>query len=146
MGLPVYIPQPTIVRSLPPGRSVSFRELCEEAGVSCRVTGMSADRSLKISLAGELSAARMPGNLSPVWLGVPRGPARRRALLALGLLAYGVFDYAARETLRGLPESRAENAAGRPRTGQALTGAERQRRYRQKRKSKTSMPKKPQCK
>lgn len=135
MGLPVFFPQPSIVRTLPPGVDVSFRALCESAGVACKVTGISARRPIKIADSRELMAARLPGSLSPVWLGVPPSSPRRRALLALGLLAYGVFDYAARETLRGLPESRATAGSGRPREGRALTGAERQRRHRQKTRS-----------
>jgi hypothetical protein len=132
MGLPAYIPAPSIVGKLPAGQDVTLRELCDRAGVVCRVTGISAERSLKISCTKSLEAARLPGLLGPVWLGVPKGSLRRRALLALGLLAYGVFDYAARETLRGLSCSRASVGAGRPRTGKALTGAERQRRWRQR--------------
>jgi len=133
MSIPVFIPQPQIVRKLPPGETVSFRELCDSAEIPCRVTGISAERTLKIATSPEMASARLPGSLSPVWLGVPAGKPSRRSLLALGLLAYGVFDYAARETLRGRPESRASAGAGRPRGGRALTGAERQRRHRQRR-------------
>jgi len=130
MGLPAFIPQPQVSLALPEGADVTLGELCAAAGVRCRVTGISASRPLKIAPARELSAVRLPGQLSPVWLGVPDGPPERRAMLALGLLAYGVFDYAARETLRGIPKSRAVAEPGRPRTGRALTSAERQRRHR----------------
>jgi hypothetical protein len=132
MGIPVFIPQPLVALTLPDGEDVTFCLLCELAGVRSRVTGLSTGRPLRISPAANLSAVKLPGALSPVWLGVPAGTPRRRALLALGLLAYGVFDYAARETLRGLQVSRACADPGRPSSGRALSPAERQRRHRQK--------------
>jgi hypothetical protein len=130
MGLPVFFPVPKITLRLPEGRSTSLPALCEEAGVACRVSGLSASRPLATATTPRMRVARMPGALSAVWLGIPPGSPRRRALLALGMLAYAVFDYGARETLRGLPESRAAAGPGRPRSARALTPAERQRRRR----------------
>jgi len=81
-----------------------------------------------------LSSAREPGSLGAVSLGVPEGDKKSRAVLALGLLAYTVFDYAARESMRGRPEAKVAVPLGRPRKARALTGAERQRRWREKSK------------
>jgi hypothetical protein len=134
MGLPVFIDPPEISLVLPEGEPVTFQALCDLAKVKCKVSGISTHRPLRIALARELCSVRLPGQLSPVWLGIPRGAPRRRALLALGVLAYGVFDYAARETLRGLPESRASAGPGRPRKTRPLTVAERQSRHREREK------------
>lgn len=112
-----------------------MRQLCALAGVECRVTGAPADRPLRLSEAPDLRAVRGPGPLAEVWLGVPPGALRARALKALGLLAYGAFDYGARETLRGLPIARPSPGPGRPILGKALSPAERQRRYRERRAS-----------
>lgn len=132
MGIPLFIPRPSIALALPAGDDVTLDELCDLAGVRCKVSGLSARRPLTMALAKEMCSVKLPGSLSPVWLGIPKGTPKRRALLALGALAYGVFDYAARETLRGLPESRPTRGPGRPRSKKAMSGAERQRRYRQR--------------
>lgn len=80
-----------------------------------------------------MRAVRGPGPLSEVWLGIPPGRPARRALVALGLLAFGVFDYGARECLRGLDVAKATPGAGRPRTGRALSAAQKQRSYSERR-------------
>lgn len=115
---------------LPAGEKITLSSLCDLAEVACRVSGISAERSIFVAAAPEMRIIRQPGALSAVWLGVPPGTGKRRALLALGMLAYGEHDYGARETLRGLPESQASAGPGRPRSRKPLTGAERQRRHR----------------
>lgn len=132
MGLPVFFPSPEISLRLPEGVPTTLPDLCRAAGVSCRVSGLSTRRFLAMATTPRMRVVRMPGSLSDVWMGIPPGTPRRRALLALGMLAYSVFDYGARETLRGLPESRATVGPGRPRSARSLTPAERQRRRREK--------------
>ena len=63
-------------------------------------------------------------------INLPRDGKRDRAILALGILTYAVFDYAARESMRGQPEARMAFPVGRPRKAHPLSGAERQRRWR----------------
>ena len=133
MALPVFFPVVDVAAALPGGRRSTVRQLCRAAGVECRVVGAPAERCVILAEAPLPRALRTPGPLGPVWLGLPRGDSRRRALQALGLLAYGVFDYCARESLRGLPIARPTAGPGRPRTGTALSAAERQRRYRGRR-------------
>ena len=132
MGLPVFFPSCEISLELPAGRPVSIADLCHEAGVKCRVTGVAARRPVRVATAPSMRAVRRPGTLSEVYVGVPKCSPSRGALLALGLLAYSAFDYAARETLRGLPEAAAVSSPGRPLSPRPLSGAERQRRYRAK--------------
>lgn len=130
MGLPVFFPEPEISLTLPTGKRATLGGLCVLARVKCRVTGLGAERIILIAPSRNMRIVRRPGTLSEIWLGVPPGTTRQRSLLALGMLSYGAFDYGARETLRGLPESMATPRAGRPRSPRALTNVERQRRYR----------------
>ena len=132
MGLPAFFPPADVVAGLPPGERLMLRALCERAGIPCRVSGPPVNRRVRLAPGPTLRALRMPGPLAEVWLCVPRGSRRRRALLALGLLAYAVFDYGARESLRGIAQARATAGPGRPGSGKALTSAERQRRYRKR--------------
>ena len=143
MGLPVFFPQPEIVLELPAGKPTSLPELCRACGVPCKVTGLSARRPLRISETAELRVARIPGALSGIWVGIPPVPPARRALLALGLLAFSAFDYGARETLRGRPEAFPSTSAGRPRSRRALTAAERQRRHRERSRTSNTTEKRP---
>ena len=140
MSLPVFFPAADVAGTLPPGKRLTVRELCNRAGVECRVTGAPAERRVRLSEAPALRAVRAPGPHSEVWLGVPRGDPRRRALYALGLLAYGAFDYCARESLRGLAIAKSGPGPGRPASGAAMSSAERQRRYRRRRGQRARCP------
>lgn len=110
-----------------------MRSLCREAGIECRVTGPAALRKIYLRESRTLDVCREPGSLGAVSVGVPAGRKMDRAALALGLLAYVVFDYAARESMRGRPESRLSPPLGRPRVARPLSGAERQGRWRARR-------------
>jgi hypothetical protein len=145
MSLPVFFPSPEISNKLPSGRSLTFmlHQLCLLAGVDCRVSGRPAERIIKIATNPQMKAVIGPNPLGDVWLGIPspkRQTIKRRALLALGFLAYGVFDYGARETLRGLKVSRPGRSVGRPRSASSLSGAERQRRHRRTKKAEERRP------
>jgi hypothetical protein len=130
MSLPVYLPPCEISLSLPPGKKVTLRYLCQVAKIPCMVSGL--EREISIAERSSMRVVRQPGALAPVWLGVPRGSLQRRALLALGLLAYSAFDYGARECVKGRPETRVAQGRGRPPSGRPLSNAERQKRFRLK--------------
>ena len=130
--LPAIFPDVEIVKRIPAGRETTVSSLCEEAGIECRVTGPAAGR--KIYLRSDLlSVSREPGPSGSVAIGLPGGPRKEQAILALGILAYAVFDYAARESMRGRPEARMSLPPGRPRKPHPLSGAERMRRWRDSR-------------
>jgi hypothetical protein len=133
MSLPISFPTPRIALKLPAGRRVTFASLCHLAKVRCRVTGLSAQRPILIGKSPRISSVRKPGTFGEIWIGVPpwKKPARR-ALEALGLLAFGAFDYAARETLKDLDIAKPVRAVGRPRSKNTLSNAERQHRHRKK--------------
>ena len=63
---------------------------------------------------------------------MPGNNKKDQAILALGILAYAVFDYAARESMRGRSEARFSFPVGRPHKTHPLSGAERQQRWRQR--------------
>ncbi len=128
----MFFPAAEVAARLPRGERLTLRKLCTLAGVECRVTGFTADRRVRWAPSPDLRAVRAPGPMGEVWLGVPGGHPRRRALRALGLLAYGALDYGARETLRGLTVATPSPGPGRPPTGLAMTAAQRQRRYRER--------------
>jgi hypothetical protein len=128
--LPAIFPDVQIVKSIPAGhRGMTVSSLCERAGIECRVTGPSARRKIHL-LVGQPAVSREPGSSGSVSIRIPDGDERERAILALGILAYAVFDYAARESMRGRPEARMSLPPGRPRKPHPLSGAERMRRWR----------------
>lgn len=127
--LPAIFPNVSIMAKVPRGSRSTVQSLCRAAGIECRVTGPAAERRVYLNV-GKLKAAREPGSYGHVSLGIPGGDKKKRAILALGLLAYTVFDYAARESMRGRPESKQAFPLGRPRKVLVLDGAERQRRWR----------------
>ena len=127
--LPAFMPKVQIRPEVPRGRLMTIHSLCQEAGIECRVTGPAVERRVHLRL-GSLGVAREPGPYGDVSIDLPPGEKRRRAILALGILAYAVFDYAARESMRGRPEARMAFPPGRPRKAHPLSGAERQRRWR----------------
>jgi hypothetical protein len=128
--LPAILPMVKIMSKVPHGDLHTVETLCEMADIECRVTGPSAARQVYLRESNKLEAAREPGSLGIVSIGQPAGSKKNCAILALGILAYAVFDYAARESMRGRPESKIALPLGRPRKNQTLSGAERQRRYR----------------
>lgn len=129
--VPIHFPKVMIVKKIPRG-GVDVAELCRMAGRECRVTGPAAHRRVKIQASPRLTISREPGPLGAVAIGIPRST-KKPFVLALGVLAYAVFDYAARESVRGWSEMACSPPRGRPRSPRPLTGAERQRRWRERR-------------
>ena len=127
--LPAVLPKVLIMKKVARGHKTSVRQLCSDAGIECRVTGPSAERTVYLC-KGKPSAARESGSMGAVSICHPSVNAKARAIFALGVLAYSAFDYASRESMRGVPESKMSLPLGRPRLAHPLTGAERQRKWR----------------
>jgi hypothetical protein len=129
--LSAIMPKVSVVKKVSKtGRRTTVRDLCLKAGVECRVTGVGAGREVWVQTGVALRAEREPGSLGRVSVGLLAGTSKEVAVSALGLLAYVVFDYAARESMRGRPEASLVPPRGRPRKPHPLSGAERQRRWR----------------
>jgi len=137
--LPAILPEVTITAKAPNGQRETIFSLCQAGGIECKVTGPAALRHIHL-LAGQLAVAREPGSLGLVAITIPEEDPKRRAILALGILAYAVFDYAARESLRGNPEAAFALPLGRPRKARPLNGAERQRLWRTRHGIHSSLP------
>ena len=131
--LPALMPKVQIAAKVPRGgHSHTIRSLCQAAEIECRVTGPSIERKIYLN-EGALGVVREPSSTGAVSVTLPTFDAdkqKKRAVLALGILAYAVFDYAARESMRGRPEAQMALPVGRPRKIHPLSGAERQQRWR----------------
>jgi hypothetical protein len=126
--VPVHFPKVTIVKRVRRG-GVDVAELCFLAGRECRVTGPAAHRRVKVYWSSSLTIMREPGPMSAVAIGIPHHT-KKPNVLVLGVLAYAIHDYATRESVRGWSEMSCGGLRGRPRSTRPLTGAERQRRWR----------------
>jgi hypothetical protein len=128
--LPVFFPIVNIVRESDIDGAVrlSIRKLCEQAGIPCRVTGQAAERQVVIRETEQngLIVSRATGEFGSVCVSTNN----LDPLFVLGVLAYGVNDYAARETVCGRGLFCVQKTLGRPRTGRALLESERKRKAR----------------
>ena len=143
--LPAFFPKVKIEARVQAGRRFTVRSLCETAGLVCRVTGPSSERIVFLRKTDDLDVSREPGPMGRVSIGVPKCDVEdslqpERAILVLGVMAYAVFDYASRESMRGRPESRTSLPVGRPRKRRTLSGAERTRGWRRRRLAVQSSP------
>ena len=134
--IPAMFPPAKLVVEVPRGSATTVESLCRQAGIECRVTGPSASRVVYLRSSPHLEVHQEPGNSGAVSVGLPgelpRNDPRKAATRVLAVLAYVVFDYAARESVRGWPEMLVSLPRGRPRSPRPMTGAERQRRWRRK--------------
>jgi hypothetical protein len=136
MSMPLFFPPATYVPGLTLRAPISLRELCARAGVECRASGSWTERQIELVNAVTLKIAAAPGDWGEVRLELPRIGKLSQARLALAALAYGLHDLVAKESIRGAEWARVTPPRGRPKTGQALTNRERQRRYRAKNRAK----------
>ncbi len=137
MALPLFFPIPTIISARITLRgseqTLSLRELCKAAGCECRATGEWTNRPVVIDTSRTDYIEIGQADWMPVRIGVvSTAKPIEQARYALGAMAYAVFDVVARQSIAGLAWSRVASARGRPPLSKALTGAQRQRRFRTK--------------
>lgn len=132
--IPVFLPPASIVTKVPRGKSYTVESLCHLAGIECRVTGPSARRRVVLRKSKKFEVSREPGNLGAVSVGHPRAHTRRHVVLALGVLAYSVFDYSTRESVRGWSEMRPPVPHARTKPYRLMTRARHQREWRARKK------------
>jgi hypothetical protein len=139
MKLPLFFPNPTYVPKLPRRGALPLAEVCALADVACRATGRWTERLVIMDSDEKLPQGAVwaePGG-GTVRVVVPaayRRSARARARYALGVLAYVLFDLVSRESIRGKDWAAIRTPVGRPRAARALSSAERQRRFRLRRR------------
>jgi hypothetical protein len=134
MSVPLFFPPPQILEHVSSAGARTLRSLLAEAGAPCRASGPFTERPIRV-IAGEPGLLQKePGDWTVVVVGVPSGLSERDAARhAAAVLAYGLMDVVARESLRGLPWAKPAPPRGRPRRGEAVSNRERQRAHRQRR-------------
>ena len=112
MSLPVFFPIPRYSNRLSEDGARPLSEICVLAGASCRASGMMARRLVVILPQGEGGKPSIQARATTWGVVHIRVPAqvkteRGRARYALGALAFGLHDVAAKESIRRLKWSRA---------------------------------------
>jgi hypothetical protein len=132
MHYPLFFPIPRVVSKISHAHSKPLADVLQTAGATVRASGPWTLRPIVLAF-GQTDILKEATDYGTVQIGVPLSAteieAARYASLAM---AYSLMDLVARESIRGLPWTRPGAAPGRPRTGQALTNAERQRKYRRR--------------
>ncbi|OFZ98641.1 MAG: hypothetical protein A3H35_09705 [Betaproteobacteria bacterium RIFCSPLOWO2_02_FULL_62_17] len=135
MSLPVFFPAPVYVRQIR-GHARSIEALCRLAGVECRALGNWVNRPVVIrALGNRVRVAAEPGDWGTVEITVPSiiDTEQEQARLALGALAYSLFDGVARASVAGHAWSRAAMPRGRrPGAARPKSNAERQLAFRRR--------------
>ncbi len=132
MSTPLFIPAVTYVRKLALERPITLRQLCRRAGIICRASGPWTERKVEIVRGETLRIFAEPGDWGALQIQTPVTGTRTRARLALEILAYGVHDLVARQSLLAHEGPGLRPPRGRPRKAHALNARERQRRFREK--------------
>ena len=156
MSIPLFLPQPTYVK-LPltnAGELITLKELCEKLKTPCRASGLWVDRLVRIILIennlkteNDLNTNNLNkkttlpliekesgdwGEVRITLLSKQFKSQTKIYQMALGIMAYSVFDLVARESIRGLPWAKVSAPKGKPRARSPLSSKERQRRFRAK--------------
>ena len=127
-----FIPPIRYVALLPTQKSRTTRELCAHAGVPCRASGAWTERRIQIAYSGTIKISAEPGDWGVVRIEVPVKGVKKRSQMALYILAYGLHDLVAKQSIIGAAWAVVKAPRGRPSRGCALSSRDRQRRFRAK--------------
>ena len=128
-----FIPPVEYRKTLKLSHACSLQSLCRLANVPCRASGAWTQRLVEVICGERIRIVAEPGSWGNVRIEVPRQRHRDRFSLALTMLAYGLHDVAARESVRGTPLSKIMPPRGRPRRGSQRSNRQRQRDFQRKR-------------
>ena len=128
--MPFFIPSPKVVASLSLRHPVSLEQHCANLGLRCRGSGAWTKRMIEVRYKTELEIQVEPGDWGSVLIMAPTKAAADRSQLALYILAYGLHDLVAKESIRHTSIAEISPPVGRPRISRALSTKERQRRFR----------------
>ncbi len=121
-----------------PGRaSHTVRSLCAAAGIECRASGAWIERPIDVRRDRPFDFCAEPGGYGKVRITLPASDPVTAARDALCVLAYGLHDLVAKESIRGQTWSRVAPPLGRPKQRKSMPGKERQRRFRLRRAAST---------
>jgi len=131
MSIPLFHAPTEYVNGLTLENPITIEELCKLAGVTCRASGAWIQRLIEVRIGKENRVFAEPGDWGRVRIEVKFCRSKEEKFRqALSTMAYGLHDLVARESIKGQPWNTVTSPKGRPRTGKALTTAERQRKFR----------------
>ena len=131
MSTPLFFPPAVYVPKLFLKTPIPLRAVCELAGTKCRASGAWTERQIEILTGESIKILAEPGDWGSVRIEVPPSSPQSQARIALAALAYGMHDLVAKQSMANASWNSLKPQQGRPRSGCALSGAERQRRFRQ---------------
>lgn len=129
----LFFPPPQYVPTLQTKTSVTLKTLCDWADIPCRASGAWTERPISWDRGHALAIVAEPGPIGAVHVVLPGQKDVSLQTVArelLVILAYGLFDGVARESVRGVSWARQLAPRGRPRQMRAKSAAERQRAWR----------------
>jgi len=135
MSIPLFFPAVKYLPNLVLRDSITIKELCAHAGITCRASGSWTSRKVEIVHADSLSVIAEPGDWGNVIIQMPLHERQQRARLALAVLAYGMHDLVAKQSVAGLAIMRLGPPKGRRKAARAMSVAERQRRFRERKRT-----------
>lgn len=131
----IFFPAPRYRPRLDHPVAATVRQLCERAGVPCKASGAWCDRGVSWETGPELAIMAEPGYTGQVHVVLPADKARGGRAVARNLLlvlAYGLHDGVAKESVRGVDWARRITPRGRPPALRAKSNAQRQREWRER--------------
>jgi hypothetical protein len=131
---PFFIPPVKYVPTLVSSKFYTIRALCAQAGVLCRASGSWTQRKVQVVYASTLGILAEPGDWGAVRVEIPEKRLKQRSQIALYLLAYGLHDLVAKQSIMQAEWNEVNAPRGRPRCGGALPSRDRQRRFRERQK------------
>jgi hypothetical protein len=127
-----FIPPPVYVDKLILDNPHTLKEVCQIAGVQCRASGSWTERLIEIVIAKQLKIIAEAGAWGSIRMEIPESRYKNRFQIALKLLAYGLHDLVARQSIRGSKISVLKPPAGRPKLSSHKSNRQRQRDFRKK--------------
>lgn len=138
MSILLFHPPPTYLNSLKLNKFYTITDLCKRLNIPCKASGEWTERKVEIRYGSDLIIEAEPGDWGAVRITMEKSNKRQEAQTALLVLAYGIHDLVAKESIKKLPWSRIPVPRGRIKTGKALTNSERQRLFRERQASQQS--------
>ena len=134
MSIPFFYPPVIYVRELSQKTPFTIRQLCQQAGIVCKASGSWADRLVEIVRGKDIKIVAEPGDWGKIRIEMQNDQRMQQARLALAVLAYGMHDLVAKQSISGHDWANLAPPRGRPKKARALSVSERQRRFREKRR------------
>jgi len=134
MSILLFPPNISYKKQLFCSHARSIKQLCEQAGITCKASGKWVARQVEIIPGAEPQVSAEPGDWGKVQITLPaKYSLKKRARLALAILAYRFHDLVAKQSIKDHDWARITPPPGRPRSKKALSNRERQRLFQARR-------------